>query len=248
MVVSDFPYNVKIAGNVSGRGAVQHDEFVMASGEMTEAEFESFLATALRGIANACSDGAVVEVFMDWRHIEELLSAARPILGKPINLCVWNKTNGGMGSLYRSKHELVFVFKKGKAPHINNVELGRYGRFRTNVWDYAGANTFRRGRDEDLEDHPTVKPVAMIADAILDCSKRNGIILDPFGGSGTLILAAERTGRQARVMELDPKYVDVAIRRCLRLVKQPVTLLETGEPFEQVEKRRAAEYRGGVEG
>jgi DNA modification methylase len=238
MVLTDAPYNLKIRGNVSGLGAVQHDEFKMASGELSEAQFVTFLRTFLSRIAEVAVDGAIVEVFMDWRHMREILLAAEAVLGKPINLCVWNKTNGGMGSLFRSKHELIFVFKKGTAPHINNVELGKHGRWRTNVWDYAGANTFRRGRDQDLEDHPTVKPTAMIADAILDCSKRGGIILDPFGGSGTVILAAERTGRQARAIELDPKFVDVAIKRWQRLGKGDAMLIETGETFAEVAARR----------
>jgi DNA modification methylase len=240
MVVSDPPYNVAIDGNVSGLGKVRHEEFKMASGEMSPAEFETFLSTAIGHMAEVAMDGAIIELFIDWRHLLEMLHASEPILGRPINICVWNKTNGGMGSLYRSKHELVAVLKNGTAPHINNVELGRHGRYRTNVWDYAGANSFRRGRQEDLEDHPTVKPVAMIADAILDCTKRNGTVLDPFGGSGTLILAAHRTGRRARVIELDPKYVDVAIRRWLKLTKQPAVLEETGESFEEVAAGRGA--------
>jgi DNA modification methylase len=240
MVVSDVPYNVKIDGHVSGLGKVRHEEFKMASGEMSPAEYETFLRTTIAYMAEVAMDGAIIELFIDWRHLLEMLHASESILGKPINLCVWNKTNGGMGSLYRSKHELIVVLKKGTAPHINNVELGRYGRYRTNVWDYAGVNSFRRGRQEDLEDHPTVKPVAMIADAIRDCSRRNGIVLDPFGGSGTLILAAERTGRRARVIELDPKYVDVAIKRWLKVTKLPAILEETGERFEQVAAGRSA--------
>lgn len=238
MVVSDPPYNVAIDGNVSGLGKVRHDEFKMASGEMSPAEFEAFLRTAIGRMAEVVVDGAIIELFIDWRHLLEMLQASEPVVGRPINLCVWNKTNGGMGSLYRSKHELVVVLKKGTAPHINNVELGRHGRYRTNVWDYAGANSFRRGRQEDLEDHPTVKPVAMIADAILDCTKRNGIVLDPFGGSGTLVLAAHRTGRRARVIELDPKYVDVAIKRWLKVTKLPAILEATGQDFVEVAARR----------
>lgn len=217
MVITDPPYNVKIDGHVSGLGQARHEEFAMASGEMTGSEFQSFLHTAFGCMVANSVDGALAFIFMDWRHMPEILAAGFAAFHEFKNLCVWNKTNGGMGSLYRSKHELVFVFKSGTAPHINNVELGRHGRYRTNVWDYAGANSFGRNRKADLETHPTVKPVVMIADAIKDCSHRNGIILDPFGGSGTTLLAAERTGRRARLMELDPYYVDAAVTRWARL-------------------------------
>lgn len=216
MVISDPPYNVKVDGHVSGLGKLRHQEFAMASGEMTRGEFQSFLHTAFVCMVANSIDGALAFIFMDWRHIPEILAAGHAAFREFKNLCVWNKTNGGMGSLYRSKHELVFVFKAGTAPHINNVALGRHGRYRTNVWDYAGANSFGRNRKADLETHPTVKPVAMFADAIKDCSHRNGIILDPFGGSGTTMIAAERTGRRARLIELDPYYVDAAVSRWTR--------------------------------
>jgi DNA modification methylase len=211
MVMTDPPYNVPIQGHVSGSG--RHDEFAMASGEMSEAEFTTFLITALGGLAAHTTDGAVLFVFMDWRHLLHLLAAGRKVGLDLLNLCVWAKTNAGMGSLYRSQHELVAVFKNGSAPHINNVALGRNGRNRTNVWTYPGMNSFGAGRDEALALHPTVKPVALVEDAILDCSHRNGIILDPFVGSGTTLIAAERTGRRAFGLELDPRYVDVALRR-----------------------------------
>lgn len=239
MAITDPPYNVAVTGHVSGTG--KHREFKMASGEMTEAEFRNFLKTALMCVSASLQNGAVVDVFMDWRHLADLFKAADAVFGAPLNLCVWNKTNAGMGSLYRSKHELVAVFKKGTAPHINNIELGKHGRYRTNVWDYAGANTFRRGRDQDLDDHPTIKPTAMIADAMLDCSTRGGVILDPFAGSGTVILAAHRTGRLARAIELDPRYVDVAIKRWRRFAKGSAVLEETGESFEEIAARRNAE-------
>lgn len=213
MVITDPPYNVPIDGHVCGLGAIKHADFAMASGEMSEAEFEVFLKTAFGEMARFTSDGALHYIFMDWRHMAELLSAGRSVYGDLVNLCIWNKANGGMGSFYRSKHELVFVFKNGTKPHINNVELGRHGRNRTNVWDYAGVNSLRKGRLEELAMHPTVKPVQLIADAILDATRRGGIVLDPFAGSGSTILAAERAGRRAFAMEIDPVYVDVAIRR-----------------------------------
>lgn len=248
MVLTDAPFNVKIAGHVSVRTATRHAEFAMASGEMSKAQFTEFLATAFRHIARYSVDGAVVMAFMDWRHMDEILTAGRAAFSELLNLCVWNKSNGGMGSLYRSKHELIFVFKSGTGRHINNVELGKHGRSRMNVWDYAGANAFGRHRDQDLEDHPTVKPIAMIVDAIKDCSKRGGLILDPFGGSGTTLLAAERTGRRARLVELDPGYVDVTVRRWLTLTKGRQPILEaTGETFDVVAARRAEEDAGRPE-
>ena len=210
MVFTDPPYNVPVSGHVCGNGKVQHDEFAMGSGEMSQEQFTAFLKSCFENLCAYSSNGSLHYVCMDWRHMEEMLAAGKTYTELK-NLCVWNKTNGGMGSLYRSKHELVFVFKHGKKPHVNNIELGKNGRYRTNVWDYAGVNTF--GTAKDLEMHPTVKPVAMIKDAILDCSKRGGIILDAFGGSGSTLIAAEQTGRKARLIELDPKYVDVIVRR-----------------------------------
>jgi hypothetical protein len=203
MVFTDPPYNVPIAGHVSGLGRTRHREFSMAAGEMSKAEFTHFLVEALAAHAAAASEGAILFVCMDWRHLEELLSAARTCGLELINLCVWNKTNGGMGSLYRSKHELVVVLKKGDAPHINNIQLGRFGRYRTNVWDYAGVNSFGRDRAEDLANHPTVKPVALVADAIRDVSNRGDVVLDGFMGSGTSLLAAERTGRIVDLRSID---------------------------------------------
>lgn len=210
LIFTDPPYNVAINGHVCGNGKVKHDEFVMASGEMSETEFTDFLGKVFKQLCAHSTDGSMHYICMDWRHIRELQKAAS-VYTELKNLCVWNKTNGGMGSLYRSKHELVFVYKNGTKPHINNVELGKNGRYRTNVWDYEGVNCL--GAKSDLELHPTVKPVAMIRDAIQDCSKRGDIVLDVFGGSGSTLLAAEACGRVANLMELDPKYVDVIIHR-----------------------------------
>jgi DNA modification methylase len=213
MVFTDPPYNVVIAGNVSGLGKAKHREFAMASGEMNPDEFTKFLETAFVSFAQFSSDGSIHFICMDWRHIRELMDAAAKPYREFKNLCVWSKTNAGMGSLYRSQHELVFVFKNGSAPHINNVELGRFGRSRSNIWNYAGQNTFGGDRETELAMHPTVKPVALVADAILDCSKRDGIVLDAFAGSGTTLIAAEKTGRHSHGIEIDPYYVDTIIRR-----------------------------------
>jgi len=215
--LSDPPYNVRIAGNVSGLGRRRHGEFAMASGEMSESEFTRFLETSFTRMAANSVDGAIQFIFMDWRHVVEVTQAGLAAFGELKNICVWDKKNGGMGSLYRSAHEFVFVFKSGNGGHVNNVELGRYGRNRTNVWRHAGANSFGRGRNGALDMHPTVKPVGLVADAILDCSALKDIVLDPFGGSGSTIIAAQRTNRCARVIELDPKYVDVALRRFRRV-------------------------------
>jgi hypothetical protein len=195
---------VPIDGHVCGLGQVKHREFAMAAGEMSPAEFIAFLETVLGNLSAHSGDGSIHFICMDWRHIGELLLAADLNYRELKNVCVWNKTNGGMGSLYRSKHELVFVFKAGTAPHINNVALGKHGRYRTNVWDYPGVNSLKAGRLEELALHPTVKPVALVADAILDCSNRGGLVLDCFLGSGTTLIAAEKTGRRAAGMELDP--------------------------------------------
>ncbi|MBW2712932.1 MAG: site-specific DNA-methyltransferase, partial [Deltaproteobacteria bacterium] len=213
MIFTDPPYNVPIEGHVSGLGEVRHREFAMAAGEMTQAEFTTFLTDVCGHLASASCDGAIHFVCMDWRHMTELLAAGARAYSELKNLCVWAKTNGGMGSLYRSQHELIFVFKNGRAPHTNNVELGKYGRYRTNVWQYAGMNAFSQVRDAELALHPTVKPIDLVADAILDCSNRGGLILDAFAGSGTTLLAAERTGRRGFGIELDPHYCDVILRR-----------------------------------
>ena len=224
---------------MSGLGAVKHREFKMASGEMTSVEFEHFLKTVFGNLASASLDGAVHFICMDWRHMGEVTRAAADIYSELKNLCIWNKNNGGMGSFYRSKHELVFVYKVGTAPHLNMIELGKHGRYRTNVWDYAGVNAFRSGRDAELEMHPTVKPTALVIDAIKDCSRRGDIVLDAFSGSGTTIMAAQKSRRRARAIEMDPLYVDVAIRRWQSYTGQMATMAVTGESFAEVEQRRS---------
>jgi DNA modification methylase len=247
IVVTDPPYNVPIAGNVSGLGKVQHREFAMASGEMTEQEFTDFLKRVFTQMAEHAVDGSLHFVCMDWRHLFEALSAGREVYSELKNLIVWNKDNGGMGSLYRSKHELILLWKQGTTPHINNVELGRFGRNRTNVWDYPGVNTMRAGRMEELALHPPVKPVALVADALRDCSNRNGHVLDPFCGSGTVLIAAERTGRRARAIEIDSLYVDTAVRRWERYTGRSASLVSTGESFDEVERRLAQSQSPMVE-
>ena len=213
MIFTDPPYNVPINGHVSGRGKACHGEFLMASGEMSSREFADFLKMSFQQMTAASVDGSIHYICMDGPHLPELLEAAASIYSELKNVCVWDKGRGGMGSLYRSQNEFVAVMKHGTAPHINNVQLSRFGRNRTTVWRYPGLNSFQKGRAKTLAMHPTVKPVALVADAILDCSNPKGIILDPFGGSGTALIAAERTGRRAYVMELDPHYVDVALHR-----------------------------------
>jgi hypothetical protein len=203
----------------------------MAAGELSAAEFVDFLKTALGHAATHSVNGAIAFVCMDWRHIAEMHAAGVQVYDQLLNLCVWAKSNAGMGSLYRSGHELVFVWKTGKARHINNVALGRFGRNRTNVWSYAGQSALSGTQRSKLSLHPTVKPVAMVADAILDCSNRGGLILDPFGGAGTTLIAAERTGRRARLIELDPTYVDISIERWQRLTGGNAIHAETGQKF-----------------
>ncbi|MEL6504918.1 MAG: DNA methyltransferase [Pseudomonadota bacterium] len=224
MLFTDPPYNVKIDGHVSGLGKDRHREFTEASGEMTKAGFAQFLTETLGQAASVLRDGAIAYVCMDWRHMSELLTAGEAVFNELKNLCIWNKTNRGMGTLYRSKHELVFVFKKGTAPHINNFGLGDGGRYRTNVWDYAGISSLSSDRAEKQAMHPTVKPVAMIADAMRDCSHRGDTILDIFGGSGSTLIAAEECGRTARLLELDPRYCDTVIRRWHKLTGQNAIL------------------------
>jgi DNA modification methylase len=239
LVITDPPYNVAINGHVGGKGQIQHRDFEMGCGEMTSSAFTTFLTTTFGHLAANSADGSIHYAFMDWRHMQEMLEAGHAVYSELKNLCVWNKTNGGMGSFYRSKHELVFVWKSGTAPHLNNFELGQHGRNRTNVWDYAGVNSFRSERMDELQMHPTVKPAGMIADAIRDCSKRGDLVLDPFCGSGTILIAAERTGRKARALEIDPAYVDVAIRRWEALTGKSATLV-SGETFEEITEQRTA--------
>lgn len=237
-VISDPPYNVNIQGNVSGLGRTRHREFAMASGEMSEPEFIDFLTKSSGRMAAHSVDGSIHALFMDWRHSPEMFAAGRAVYSELKNICVWVKSNGGMGTFYRSQHEFVFMWKNGSAAHVNTFELGQHGRSRTNVWSYPGVNTFKSGRLDELAMHPTVKPVAMIADAIRDCSRRGNFVLDPFSGSGTVIIAAERTGRRARAIELDPAYADVAVKRWQTYTGKFAVLGNSGESFEDVAEKR----------
>jgi DNA modification methylase len=246
LVFTDPPYNVPIDGHVCGLGRVRHREFAMGAGEMSEAAFTSFLAETLENAAKVCRDGAIAFVCMDWRHMSELLVAGRQAFTELKNLCVWNKTNGGMGAFYRSKHELVFVFKVGTAPHTNTFGLGETGRYRTNVWDYAGISSPTASRSEELSMHPTVKPVSLIADAIRDCSRRGDVVLDCFGGSGSTLIAAEKTGRCARLIEYDPLYCDTIIRLWEKLTGKRAMLVSDGNCFEDVAEIRARSQLGAA--
>ena len=233
VVFVDPPYNVVIDGHAGGHGSIHHREFAMASGEMDQEEFIAFLTSSLRLLAKFSTRGSVHFVCMDWRHAEELLAAGEQTYDSLLNLCVWVKNNGGMGSFYRSRHELVFVYRNGKAPHRNNVQLGQYGRNRTNVWEYPGIHTLSRQGDEGnlLALHPTVKPVALVADALLDCSARGQIVLDSFLGSGSTLIAAERVGRICYGIEIDPLYVDTAVRRWQRHTGENAVHMRSGKTF-----------------
>lgn len=238
---TDPPYNVKVHGHVSGLGKVRHREFAMASGEMDRDEFEAFLSSAFTLMAEHSSPGSIHFAAIDWKHTPEMIAAGEAAFTELKNICVWQKPSGGMGSLYRSQHELFFVWKSGRGRHRNNIELGKNGRSRTNIWSYPSAAGFRHSEGGDLlADHPTCKPVALVADAILDVSKRGEIVIDPFMGSGTTIIAAERGGRIAYGIEIDPPYVDAAIRRFEKLTGQEV-LHEDGRNFSQVAAERAVD-------
>lgn len=238
MAFLDPPYNVRVK-DIVGRGRVKHAEFAMASGEMVRDDFIAFLGATLGAAAAVSEDGAVHYVCVDWRHIGELIEAGHETYDEMLNLVVWAKSNAGQGSFYRSQHELIGVFRVGGGKHLNNIELGRHGRSRSNVWRYAGVNTFKADRLDELSAHPTVKPTAMVADAIKDCTRRRDIVLDTFSGSGTTILAAERVGRCAYALELEPKYVDVSIRRWQAFTGRDAILLETGRTFDEVASDRA---------
>jgi DNA modification methylase len=238
MVITDPPYNLPIR-KIQGRGRIKHRDFAQGSGEMSSAELARFLRVALALAAEHSIKGSIHFVFMDWRHMSELLAAGSAVYSELKNLIAWVKTTPAQGSLYRSQHELVFVFKNGDAAHINNVQLGRHGRNRSNVWTYPGVNTFRAGRLDDLAMHPTVKPVALVADAMRDCSRRGDIVLDPFMGSGTTIMAAERVGRRAYGLEIDPLYVDVAVRRWQAYTRRDAVLRGTGETFDEAASVRS---------
>lgn len=249
LVITDPPYNVVIDGHASGLGKVRHREFAMASGEMNVAEFTEFLGKAMALSSLNSQQGSLAYYFMDWRHMRQILAAGLVAYGEPINLCVWAKNNGGMGSFYRSAHELVFLFKNGDASHRNNIQLGKFGRYRTNVWNYPGANTFSRSGPEGdlLALHPTPKPVALIADAIKDSTRRGDLVLDPFLGLGSAIIAAERSGRVCYGMELDPLYVDALIRRWQRRTRREAIHVESGESFTVREGSRSTQDPSGPE-
>jgi len=241
MAITDPPYNLAIDGNVSGFGAIRHREFAMASGEMSTDEFIDFLTAVMANIAKSTMSGAIHFYFMDWRHSLEILEAARATRLRQLNLCFWSKDTAGMGSLYRSQHELVFVLKNGRELHRNNIELGRYGRNRTNVWNYPGAIGLRSSDEGNLIAlHATPKPVAMIADAIMDVSARGDVVLDPFLGSGTTIIAAERTGRRCRGFEIDPLYCDVIVRRWQAFTRDRAVRASDGRPFNEIEEEVGA--------
>lgn len=238
MTFTDPPYNVRINGHVGGLGKIKHRAFPMASGEMDKPGYTAFLTIVFGEIVAACQDGALIYTCIDGPHLHEMLNAGYAVFDELKAVITWAKTNAGMGSLYRSQTELIPLWKTGKAPHINNIELGRHGRYRTTLWTYAGANGFGRGRMEDLAAHPTVKPCAMVMDAIKDASKAKGIILDPFGGSGTTLIAAAKTKRRGYLMELDPLYVDVAIARWEKLFKGQARHAETGLSFAEMASQR----------
>jgi DNA modification methylase len=245
VVFTDPPYNVPMDGHVCRLGRIRHAEFATGVGEMGEDQFTEFLSIALQNMAAYARDGAILFVCMDWRHLGELGRAGRSAGLELKNLCVWNKSNGGMGTFYRSKHELIFVFKHGEAAHVNSFGLGDGGRYRTNVWDYPGISSIGPRRSEELAMHPTVKPVALVADAIRDCSRRGDIVLDPFAGSGTTLIAAQKTGRSARLVEFDPLYCDTIIRRFEAFTGKSAVLAGTGENFEGISEQRRPKLEPG---
>ena len=244
-VFTDPPYNVPIDGHVTGLGRVRHREFAMGAGEMSMDAFTAFLTTTLGETAKVCRDGAIAFVCMDWRHLSELLAAGREVFSELKNLCVWNKTNGGMGTFYRSKHEMVCVFKVGDGPHTNTFGLGQTGRYRTNVWDYPGVSSIGSDRAEALAMHPTVKPTALVADAIRDVTKRGQLVLDPFAGSGTTLIAGEICGRSTCVIEYDPLYCDTIVRRYQRMTGKAGVLEASKLRFEAIEASRLDAAQNG---
>lgn len=221
----DYPYNVAVDGHICGKGKTKHEEFAMASGEMDKSEFTNFLTKAMMLQKQYSKNGSIHFGCMDWRHISEIIDASKVAGFELKNLCIWDKGTAGMGSLYRSQHELIFVFKNGTAPHINNIELGVHGRYRTNVWKYRGMHASNPESKILAKLHPTVKPVALIMDALLDCSSPYGIVLDSFGGSGSTLIAAERTKRKARIIEIEPKYCDVILYRWEKLTGKKAELV-----------------------
>jgi DNA modification methylase len=238
MAFLDPPYNRKIR-DIVGRGQIKHSEFAMASGELSRKQFVRFLIESLGIVASVSRDGAMHYICMDWRHIGELLEVAEMVYGETLNVAVWVKSNAGQGSFYRSQHEFIGVFRVGTGAHLNNIQLGRHGRSRSNVWHYSGMNTFRAGRLDDLTSHPTMKPVALVADAIKDCTRRDDIVLDTFSGSGTTILAAERVGRRGFAIEIEPRFVDGAIRRWQAFARKDAVHVATGLTFDEMPAERA---------
>lgn len=233
MVITDPPYNVRVRGHVGGRGKVRHGEFAFASGEMSNADYRSFLLASLKPMVEACRGGALVYVFIDWRHIQVLCEVGNTLGFELVNICAWNKPSPGQGSFYRSANEFVAVFQKAGGPLTNNISLGRHGRSRTNVWTFGVPNKFKSS-DDPLSGHPTPKPVALISEAIKDASARRSIIIDGFLGSGTTILAAEKVGRIGYGVEFEPRYCDLAIERWQNFTGKDAVLAETGQPFEEV--------------
>ena len=238
MVMTDPPYNVRVAGHVTGRGVAKHDEFRMASGEMLPDAFKAFITSVLILARNSSRDGSLHYVFADWRMIGMLASVGEELFSALMNIAVWAKNNGGQGSFYRSQHEMVAIFKHGTVPHVNNIQLGRMGRYRSNVWQVPGASSFSHSRKQDLKDHPTVKPVALIADAIRDATKPGDLVLDVFGGSGTTLIAAEVTKRRAALIEIEPKFADVTFRRFQDLTGIEPVLLPEKIPLSEIRKTR----------
>jgi DNA modification methylase len=235
LVFTDQPFNVAIGGHVTS-GA--HREFVMASGEMSEGQFLDFNKRWMTAALPHLTEGGILGTFIDWRGLSSVHAAATELDLWPINLVVWAKTNAGMGSLYRSQHELLPLFKKGTAPHVNNVALGKRGRHRSNVWNYPGASSLGSDARRGLKDHPTVKPTAMLQDALIDLSDRGEIVLEPFAGSGSTLIACQQAGRVCHCIELDPLYVDVILNRYERVAGQAPTLEETNETFHELTRRR----------
>lgn len=239
--ISDPPYNVPIGGHARGNGKAQFNDFAMACGEMTSEEFTQFLVLSFLSLKKHCKEGSLFYVFTDWRHLKELFAATDDLFSQMLNLCVWNKSNGGMGSLYRSKHELIAVCKHGKGPHINNVQLGKFGRDRTNVWDYPGVSSFGKDRGDALMIHPTVKPVCMLADILLDASRPNDIVVDGFLGSGSTLMAAEKVHRRCFGTEIEPRYVDVILKRYMNETGDEPVHAESGLTFPELAKQRGGE-------
>lgn len=238
MVLTDPPFNVRIQGHVGGLGKTAHREFVMASGEMKPDEFYKFLRSSLKRMKQALKDGGLLYIYMDKNGLELLLKAGRKIGLKMHSICIWKKPNGGMSSLYRSQHEFIVIFKKGKASHVNNILLGKYGRYRTTVWEYPGFNSFSRERRELFHLHPTLKNVQMLADAIRDVTKRGDVVLDSFAGAGSTTIASEKTSRQSVSVELDPIYIDTILKRFENEFGTEALHAETGMTFSELADAR----------